>query len=54
MAAAFDNAHECLPAKFKENDRARHKLALLIMRHMERGEHDPTSLATLAVLDLLR
>jgi hypothetical protein len=54
MAAAFDNAHECLPAKFKENDRARHKLALLIMRHMERGEYDPTSLATLAVLDLLR
>ena len=37
MTAAFDNAHQCLPAKFKENDHARRKLALLIIRHMERG-----------------
>jgi hypothetical protein len=54
MTTAFDNAHECLPAKFKENDRARRKLALLIIRHMERGERNPVSLATVAVLDLLR
>ena len=37
MTVAFDNAHRCLPAKFKENDNARRKLALLIIRHMERG-----------------
>jgi hypothetical protein len=54
MTAAFDNAHQCLPAKFKENDHARRKLALLIMRHMERGEHNPVSLANVAVLDFLR
>lgn len=54
MTTAFDNAHECLPTNLRQNDRARRKLALLIMRHIERGEHDPRSLATVAVLDLLR
>ncbi len=54
MTVAFDNAHRCLPAKFKENDHARRKLALLIIRHMERGEHNPVSLANVAVLDFLR
>ena len=54
MAAAFDIAHQCLPAKFKENDHARRKLALLIIRHMERGERNPVSLANVAVLDFLR
>jgi len=54
ITAAFDNAHECLPAEFQENDRARRKLALLILRHMDRGEHDPVRLADSAVLDFLR
>jgi hypothetical protein len=27
MTAAFDHAHKCLPAKLRENDRARRKLA---------------------------
>ena len=54
MTLAFDNAHKCLPAKFRENDQARRKLALLIIRHMERGEHDPVCLADTAVLDFLR
>jgi hypothetical protein len=38
MATAFDNAHKCLPKKFRESDQARHKLALLVMRHIGRGE----------------
>ena len=54
IAAAFDNAHECLPAEFQENVRARRKLALLILRHIERGERDPERLADSAVLDFLR
>jgi len=54
MTAAFDNAHDCLPAKFRENDHARRKLALLIIRHMERGERNPVSLANVAMLDFLR
>jgi hypothetical protein len=54
MTTAFDNARKCLPAKVRENDRARRKLALLILRHIERGELDPESLADSAVLDFLR
>ena len=54
MTVAFDNAHKSLPAKFQKNDRARCKLALLIFRHIERGEHDPVRLANSAVLDFLR
>ena len=51
---AFDYAHESLPAKLQENDRAKRRLALLILRHIERGEHDPERLATSAVLDFFR
>jgi hypothetical protein len=54
MTTAFDNARKCLPAKFRKNDQARRKLALLILRHIERGEHDPEYLADSAVLDFLR
>jgi hypothetical protein len=54
ITAAFDNAHECLPAEFKKSEHARRKLALLILRHMEHGERDPSRLAETAVLDFLR
>jgi hypothetical protein len=54
MTTAFDYAHKSLPAKLQENDRAKRRLALLILRHIERGEHDPEHLATSAVLDFLR
>jgi hypothetical protein len=54
MTVAFDIAHRCLPVKFKENDRTRRKLALLILRHIDRGEYDPVRLADSAVLDFLR
>ncbi|MGB8892768.1 MAG: hypothetical protein WA322_16690 [Pseudolabrys sp.] len=53
ITAAFDDAHKCLPAKLRENDRARRKLALLIIRHLERGERNPECLADSAVLDFL-
>jgi hypothetical protein len=54
ITAAFDDAHECLPAEFKKSEHARRKLALLILRHMEHGERDPSRLAETAVLDFLR
>ena len=54
MTAAFDNARRCLPAKFRENDRARRKLALLVIRYFERGERNPVCLADSAVLEFLR
>jgi hypothetical protein len=54
MTTAFDNAHKCLPETFRDNERARQKLALLIIRHIEHGEDDPERLADLAALDFLR
>ena len=54
MTTAFDYAHKSLPARFQENDRAKRRLALLILRHIERGEHDPVRLADSAVLDFFR
>ena len=54
MATAFDNARNRLPKEFSESDHARHKLALLVMRHIGRGERDPVCLADLAVLDFMR
>ena len=54
MTAAFDNALNRLPKKFRESERARHKLALLVMRYIGRGERDPIRLADMVVLDFLR
>ena len=54
MTMAFDSAHECLPKKLRESDQARHRLALLVMRHIAHGERDPVCLADSAVLDFLR
>ncbi len=54
MAMAFDNAHKCLPKNFRKSDQARHKLALLVMRYVARGERDPVRLADLAMLDFFR
>ena len=54
MTAAFDKAHSLLPQKIKGNDRAERRLALLIMRHVNRGENDPERLAVSAALDFLR
>ena len=54
MSMAFDNAHKCLPEKYRKSDQARRKLALLVMRHIGRGERDPMCVAYSAVLDFLR
>src|SRR5262245_38476104 len=54
ITAAFDDAHECLPAEFQKSDHARRKLALLILRHVQHGEYDQSRLAETAVLDFLR
>jgi hypothetical protein len=54
MTEAFDRANDCVPSKFQGYAHGRRKLALLILRHMERGERDPVCLAYLAALDFLR
>jgi hypothetical protein len=54
MTVAFDSAWQSLPANFKDSERARRKLALLVLRYVDRGEHNPTRLANMALLDFLK
>jgi hypothetical protein len=54
ITVAFESARQSLPANFKDGDRARRKLALLVLRHVGRGEHDPMRLADMALLDFLK
>jgi hypothetical protein len=52
MCAAFDSAVQMLPPHLQEHERARRKLALLVLRYMNRGEHI-RHLGNLALLDFL-
>jgi hypothetical protein len=52
MGAAFDTAVQLLPPNLKGHERARRRLARLILQHMDRGE--PARNLNLAVLDFLR
>ncbi len=52
MSSSFDV--QSLPANFKDTERARRKLALLVLRYVDRGEHDPMRPADMALLDFLR
>ena len=54
MGAAFDTACQSFPPDLKDHERARRKLELLILRHMDRGERDATRLRDLALLDFTR
>ncbi len=54
MAAAFDNAYGRLPTTFKQNERARRKLALIVLRNFERGVRESSQLADMALLDFFR
>jgi hypothetical protein len=54
MTVAFDQAWQSLPPNMKINERARRRLALFIIRHVERGEYDAVALADRAVLDFMR
>jgi hypothetical protein len=53
MGAAFVTAGQSIPPHLQDYERARRKLALLIIRHMESGEPD-ANLGTVALLDFLR
>lgn len=54
MANAFDRACDFLPVQLRESDRMRRKLALHIIRQVDGGESDPTRLADLAIISVLR
>jgi hypothetical protein len=54
MGAAFDTAVQSIPPHLQDYERARRKLALLIIiRHMESGEPD-ANLGTVALLDFMK
>jgi hypothetical protein len=54
MGAAYDMACATLPSVFRSNERARLKLATLIIRAINRGVRDLDYLADVAILDFLR
>ena len=54
MGAAFDSVCQAFPPHLKRHEGARRRLALLILRHMDRGEHEVARLSDLALLDFMR
>jgi hypothetical protein len=54
MGAAFDTVCEAFPPNMREHEAARRKLALLILRHVDRGERDAARLSEVALLDFMR
>jgi hypothetical protein len=52
MAAAFDQAWQSLPRAVNGNDDLRRQLALIILQHVDRGEHDPIRLSEIAYREL--
>ena len=54
MGAAFDSVCQAFPPHLKRHEAARRRLALLILRHMDRGERDVARLSNLALLDFMR
>jgi len=54
MGTAFDAVCQAFPPNLKHHEAARRRLALLILRHMDRGERDVARLSNLALLDFMR
>jgi len=54
MGTAFDAVCQAFPPNLKHHEAARRRLALLILRHMDRGERDVARLRELALLDFMR
>jgi hypothetical protein len=52
MAAAFDTAVQSIPPHLQDHERARRRVALLIVRRMDSGPG--ANLGTVALLDFLR
>ena len=54
MGTAFDAVCQAFPPHLKHHEAARRRLALLILRHTDRGERDVARLRELALLDFMR
>jgi hypothetical protein len=53
MTAGYDRARESLSTRIDDDDDVRQTLALTILRHVDRGECDPTRLAHIASRELI-
>jgi hypothetical protein len=51
MTAAFDRVCRSLSARMNSHDDVKRTLALVILRHVDRGERDPDRLADAALRD---
>lgn len=49
MTAAFDRVRESLSARINGSDEVKQRLALVILKHVDRGERDPARLADVAL-----
>lgn len=54
MSTAFDNVCRCVSSKISVDSEVRRQLALIILRHVDHGEHDSTRLSELAFKELER
>jgi hypothetical protein len=52
MTAAFDQVCQSLPGAVNGNDDLRRQVALIILRHVDQGEHDPIQLSEIAHREL--
>ena len=52
MSTAFDNVCRSVSAKITGDDGVRHRLALIILRHVDGGERDPQRLSEMALNEL--
>ena len=54
MGTAYDRVCKRLPSVFRNSERARLKVAMLVMRAVNRGVRDLDYLANMVMLDFLR
>ena len=54
MGVAFDTVCRAFPPDLRDHEGSRRRLALVILRHMDRGERDAARLSELALLDFMR
>ncbi len=53
MTTALDQACRSLLAGFKDSERARRRLAFLVIRHVDDGEVDPSRISDSVVIEFL-
>jgi hypothetical protein len=54
MTRAFDRACQSLSTRINDTEAVRESLALIILRYVDHGEHDPVRLADVAILEFGR